>query len=140
MLHVRHSYCCNFCRRLPNDDVSFHVSGLTTTRAGSNKSFILCLYENHSYQAREKVLRLFCSTWPIWNIRKKLNLMQNSVLMDTFVAESRRRFLKSILLECVQGSFHGRTSYLGFVCWFHFSGLTCSRVPKCITLRPLTGL
>ena len=39
------------------------------------------LHENHSCQVSEIALRLFFIMRPTWNIRKRLNLTQRSILM-----------------------------------------------------------
>ena len=53
---------------------------------------------NHSCQASESALRLFCTTWSTWNNRKRLNWAQSSILMWRFPWTCRRSFLNSLFL------------------------------------------
>ena len=71
-----------FWRRVATDGVKF--SYLRFWRARSSKSFSLCpvLHGHHSCQASESALRLFCTTWPTWNNRKRLNLTQSSISLQ----------------------------------------------------------
>ena len=67
---------------------------------GSSQQLIfhsLPLHENHSCQASESALRLFCTTWSTWNNRKRLNLTQSSILMWSFPCTCRRSFLNSLI-------------------------------------------
>ena len=77
---------------------NFHIWG-SVDNASSQQSifFSLPLHENHSYQASESVLRLFCTTWSTWNNRKRLSLTQSSILMRRFPCSCRRSFLRSLL-------------------------------------------
>ena len=59
----------------------------------------LPLHQNHSYQASESALCLFCTTWSTWNNRKRLNLTQSSILVRRFPCSCRRSFLSSLLLS-----------------------------------------
>ena len=86
-----------FWRSLLNDDVKFHIWGSDDN--GSSQKWIfhsLPSQENHSYQARESAVRLFCTTWSTWNIRKRRNWTQSSILMWRFRCSCRRSFLNSL--------------------------------------------
>ena len=63
-------------RSLPNDEVKFSYLRFWRQRdtAAVNLVHSLPLHENHSCQASESALRLFCTTWPIKNNPKKIIL------------------------------------------------------------------
>ena len=96
VLHVRHAFWCNvltYSAKRRRKIFIFEV--LKTTGARSSKSSIhsLSLHENHSYQASESALRPFCTTWSTWNNRKRLNLMQSSLLLWRFPCSYRPSFI-----------------------------------------------
>ena len=87
-----------FWRSLPNDDGKFSYLRFWRQRELAAVNFpSLPLHENHSWQASERALRLFCTTWSTWNNRKRLNLTQSSVLMRRCPCSCRRSFLSSLL-------------------------------------------
>ena len=97
VLHVRHAFPCNFMIwSAKGHETIFEI--LTTTRHRTEPKIFhsLPLQENHSCQASESALRLFCTTWPTWNGRKTLNLTQISLLMWRFRCSRRRGILKSL--------------------------------------------
>ena len=77
---------------------NFHIGG-ADDNAGSQQYIFhsLPLHENHSYQASESVVRLFCTTRSTWNNRKRLNLTQSSILLWRFRCSCRRSFLNSLI-------------------------------------------
>ena len=76
------------------------VKTSNTVRARSFKSFILCLYKKttRAKHCSESALLLFCTTWPTWNNRKRLNLTKSSFLMWRFRCSCRRSFLNSLMM------------------------------------------
>ena len=102
VLQVRHAFWWNVltqCAKWLREIFIFEV--LSTTRARSSKSLTLCpLHENHSYQANESAVHLFCTTWSTWNNRRRLNLTWSSILMWRFRRSCRRSFLNSLAGYC----------------------------------------
>ena len=78
-----------------SDDNPVVVKTSNTDRARSIKSFILCLYmkTTRAKHCSESALLLFCTTWPTWNNRKRLNLTKSSFLMWRFRCSCRRNSL-----------------------------------------------
>ena len=73
---------------------NFHIRGSDDIASSQLQIFhSLPLDENHSCQECESALRLFCSTWPTWNNRKKLNF--SSILIWLFRCSNRRGFLRT---------------------------------------------
>ena len=92
---VKYANLWRSCCRRRRGCLSFLFEVLTTTRARSSKYFVLCLYIKtiRSCQANRSALRLFCTRWPTWNNRKRLNLTQSSILRSRFSCSCRRSFL-----------------------------------------------
>ena len=90
-------FAAMFWRSLPNDDVKFsHLRFRRQRELVAEIFHSLPLHENHSYQASESALRLFCTTRSKWNNRKRLNLTQSSILMWCFRCSCRCSFLNSL--------------------------------------------
>ena len=73
------------------------LSGLFTEVPTSPDNRGSTVHENHSCQASESALRLFCTTWSTWNNPKGRSLKQSSFLMWRFPWSCRRSFLNSLL-------------------------------------------
>ena len=81
MLHVRHAFWCDFLTwfaKRRREIFIFEV--LTTTRARSGKSFILCLYTKTVRAKQAKVHFAYFVQSEMWNDRKTLNLTQSFIL------------------------------------------------------------
>ena len=65
-------------------------------------SHSLPLYENHSRHSRERILCAFRTTWPTFNNRKTLELLQSSKLKRRFCRFNRRRFSNSQISFALQ--------------------------------------
>jgi len=76
---------------------------LMTTRVRNSQLIFhsLPLHENHSNQASESPLPVFCTTWLTWNNHTTLNLTQSSILMRRFRCSRGRSTFNSLLLISV---------------------------------------
>ena len=94
MLRMRHAFWCDVLTYLPNDKVKFSYLEFWQKQELEAINFhYLSLHENHSCQASESAVRLFCTTW---NNRKTLNLTQSLILMWRFRCSCLRSFLNSL--------------------------------------------
>ena len=77
----------------------FYFEVLTTTRALSSKSFILCLGMKavRAKQAKVDFTYQLCTTRPTWNNRKPLDFTQSSSLLRRFRGSSHFSFLNSLI-------------------------------------------
>ena len=77
---------------------NFHIWGSDDIASPQQWIFhSLPLYENHLCQKRESAVRLFCTTWPTWNNRKRLNSTHSSIFMWRFGCSCRHSFLNSLI-------------------------------------------
>lgn len=79
----------------------FLFEALTTTRARSSESFVLCLHMKTIGARHERFScegkQAFCKTRPTWNNRKILNLRQSFISLWRIRCSSRHSFFNSLL-------------------------------------------